>query len=66
MPTIMISILPDGAIPVDKMSDDDNGNRCPLPTQDLDLNLENRQKAIDEYNYGPEIPNTPNLSLIHI
>lgn len=56
MPTIMISILPDGAIPVDKMSDDDNGNNCPLPTQDDDLNAENREIAVDEANYRE--PNT--------
>ena len=28
MPTIMISILPDG-IPVDKMEENDNGSNCP-------------------------------------
>lgn len=50
MPTIMISILPDGAIPVDKMSDDD-GKNCPLPTQDADLNAENREIAVEEANY---------------
>jgi hypothetical protein len=26
---------------------------CPPATQDITLNLENRQKAIDEYGYGP-------------
>ena len=51
MPTIMISILQDGSIPVDKMSDDDDGKRCPLPTQDADLNAENREVAIEEANY---------------
>ena len=51
MPTIMISILPDGAIPVDKMSDGDNGNSCPLPTQDAELNAENREIAVDEAHY---------------
>ena len=55
MPIITISILPDGAIPVDKMSGE--GNSCPDATQDLDLNLENRQEAIDEYGYGPLNPN---------
>ena len=52
---IMISILPD-MMGVDKMMDDDNGNVCPLPTQDEELNDENRQEAIDEYNYRE--PNT--------
>jgi hypothetical protein len=33
---------------------------CPPATQDIDLNLKNRQKAIDEYNYGPLNPQLPN------
>jgi hypothetical protein len=33
---------------------------CPAPTQSIDLNLKNRQKAIDEYHYGPLNPNEPN------
>jgi hypothetical protein len=33
---------------------------CPPATQDIALNLANRQKAIDEANYGPENPNEPN------
>jgi hypothetical protein len=33
---------------------------CPPETQDIALNLKNRQKAIDEANYGPENPNEPN------
>ena len=32
---------------------------CPEPTQDISLNLENRQKAIDEYMYGPANPSNP-------
>ena len=32
----------------------------PTATQDIQLNLANRQKAIDEANYGPENPNEPN------
>lgn len=27
---------------------------CPIPTRDQTVNIENRQKAIDEFNYGPE------------
>ena len=50
MPTIMISILPDG-MPVDKMEETEEGNVCPLPTQDPELNDMNRQVAIDEYGY---------------
>lgn len=33
---------------------------CPPATQNIDLNLRNRQKAIDEYRYGPLDPNQPN------
>jgi hypothetical protein len=32
---------------------------CPAATQSIDLNLKNRQKAIDEYNYGPATPDKP-------
>lgn len=33
---------------------------CPPATQSIDLNLRNRKKAIDEYDYGPLDPNAPN------
>jgi hypothetical protein len=33
---------------------------CPPATQDIELNLKNRQKAIDENNYGPLNPQMPN------
>lgn len=33
---------------------------CPPATQNIDLNLENRKKAIDEYMYGPMNPGLPN------
>ena len=36
--------------------------KCPLPTQDVKLNLENRQTAVDKANYGPANPNEPNDS----
>jgi len=53
MTTFMITILPDG-MPVDKMEENEEGKSCPLPTQDPELNAENRQMAIDEHNYrGP-------------
>lgn len=35
-------------------------SKCPAATQDITLNLENRQKAIEEYGYGPLNPNEPN------
>ena len=34
--------------------------KCPPATQDITLNLKNRQKAIDEFGYGPLNPNKPN------
>ena len=33
--------------------------KCPAATQDISLNLENRQKAIDKYFYGPDNPEEP-------
>jgi len=33
---------------------------CPIATQDVAVNLENRQTAIDTANYGPLNPNRPN------
>jgi len=35
-------------------------NKCPPATQDIDLNLKNRQKAIEEHGYGPLDPRQPN------
>ena len=34
--------------------------KCPPATQDIGINLQNRQKAIDEYGYGPLNPDLPN------
>lgn len=34
--------------------------KCPPATQNITLNLKNRQKAIDEYGYGPLNPDLPN------
>ena len=33
---------------------------CPIATQDVAVNLKNRQRAIDEAHYGPLNPNEPN------
>jgi hypothetical protein len=33
---------------------------CPIATQDIHVNLDNRQHAIDEYMYGPLDPSQPN------
>ena len=32
---------------------------CPIATQDIHVNLKNRQHAIDEYYYGPANPDKP-------
>jgi hypothetical protein len=32
---------------------------CPIATQDVDVNLSNRQDAIDKYHYGPANPDKP-------
>lgn len=56
MATIVISLLADGAIPVDQYEETEEGNSCPLPTQDEELNAENREAAVEEANYRE--PNT--------
>ena len=35
-------------------------SKCPPATQDIDLNLDNRQEAIENKGYGPLNPNQPN------
>lgn len=57
---IEINIIPDGVDPAKEIQDgtpvDKMEGGCPEATQDIDLNLENRQTAIDEYGYGPLNP----------
>jgi hypothetical protein len=50
------AILPDGAVTADA----DYGGKCPPATQDIVLNIENRQNAIDNVGYGPLNPAEPN------
>ena len=50
------AILPDGAVTADA----DYGGKCPPATQDIVLNIENRQNAIDKVGYGPLNPAEPN------
>ena len=38
----------------------EDGESCPMATQDITLNLKNRGKAIASANYGPENPKLPN------
>lgn len=37
-----------------------NGLMCPTATQDVSVNLKNRNHAFKEYGYGPPDPNLPN------
>jgi len=37
-----------------------SGKVCPLPTQDIHINLKNRNHAFKEYGYGPPNPDEPN------
>lgn len=48
--------VPDGALTADA----DYGGKCPPATQDIVLNIENRQNAIDNVGYGPLNPDEPN------
>jgi starvation-inducible DNA-binding protein len=62
------AVIPDGVVNVDG---EDNGDgevivaageadACPVATQDIQVNLKNRQNAIDNVGYGPLNPNEPN------
>jgi hypothetical protein len=41
-------------------SNDMAANGCPIATQDITVNIKNRQTAIDDANYGPMIPASGN------
>jgi hypothetical protein len=43
-----------------KKHTNESEDSCPPATQDITLNLKNRQKAINEYGYGPLNPDLPN------
>lgn len=57
------AVIPDGVVKVEDdqivaaATEDDS---CPVATQDIQVNLENRQNAIDNVGYGPLNPNEPN------
>jgi len=40
---------------------EDEAPKCPIATQNVDVNLKHRQIAIDRYGYGPLNPNNPNI-----
>jgi len=43
------------------VADADYGDKCPPATQDIVLNIKNRQNAIDNVGYGPLNPKEPSL-----
>jgi len=52
---------PSVKIEIEIKSQEKNGEACPVATGDVEVNLENRQKAIDKANYGPMNPNEANM-----
>ena len=40
-----------GGMQVDKMEKDEEGNNCPLATQDPEVNAKNKEEAVEEANY---------------
>ena len=52
---------PSVKIEIEIKSQEKNGEACPIATGDVEVNLENRQKAIDTANYGPMNPNEANM-----
>jgi hypothetical protein len=40
---------------------EDEAPKCPIATQNVEVNLKHRQLAIDKYGYGPLNPNNPNI-----
>jgi hypothetical protein len=64
--TVDPSKAPEGSKPFEQhelapiVSDADYGDACPPATQDIVLNIENRQNAIENVGYGPLNPAQPN------
>ena len=52
---------PSVKIEIEIKSQEKSGEACPVATGDVEVNLENRQKAIDKANYGPLNPNEANM-----
>jgi hypothetical protein len=52
---------PSVKIEIEIQSQEKKGEACPVATGDVEVNLENRQKAIDKANYGPMNPNEPSM-----
>lgn len=64
--TVDPSKAPEGTKPFERhelapvVADADYGGKCPPATQDIVLNIKNRQNAIDNVGYGPLNPDEPN------
>ena len=52
---------PSVKIEIEIKSQEKSGEACPVATGDVEVNLENRQKAIDKANYGPMNPNEASM-----
>lgn len=46
---------------VDLLKEAEEEQKCPVATQNVEVNLKHRQIAIDRYGYGPLNPNNPNI-----
>ena len=49
-----------GTNPIGSQVSQKDGEACPIATQDISVNIKNRQKAINQANYGPLNPALPN------
>lgn len=56
MATIMIKILPEEEMEVDKYEEDDEGGSCPVPTKNAEINAENKAEAVEYANYREPEP----------
>ena len=56
------AVIPDGVVKVEdsQITAAVEPDACPVATQDIELNLKNRQNAIDNVGYGPLNPKEPN------
>lgn len=56
----MLDIELSASVAVDVMVSETSADSCPLATQDIQVNLKNRQTAISQAQYGPMNPDQPN------
>lgn len=52
---------PSVKIEIEIQSQEKSGDACPVATGDVEVNLKNREKAIEKANYGPMNPNEANM-----